>query len=314
MGHVDRLKCLCVPRAVVIAITALMLLALPIGVAHAQRGQGQKKAQGQKKKTKATKVVVPAQTETIRFRFDEDRDPITRTFNLEARPPLKPKRDVLFEAGDLVTDEGDVFPQKQIEVTTEPSDFGNVQVIVTLTPRGKVDVEPGEYTGTLAVAGERIDPGAVTLSATLRDAKSKAIIWALLGFFIGLLVKIAGDFSRMKPGPIEQLAAIALLADPARKPQEGDPSTTDLERAAAAKRTFTPKDYFWSGSFFSSILLGLGGAGTAYALAYLANDSWGADSLDNWKVAAAAFAGVLTGVSGADLIKPFRPPAATPKA
>jgi hypothetical protein len=282
------------PGALLIA--ALVLCVLPAGVADA-------KSKPDNKKPKAAKIVVPVQTETVRFPFDEDRGSQTRTFTVEARPPLGKARKVEVElGGDLLDEDGRAFPEDQINVTVERSTFGNVRATMKLDPD---DVEPGEYTGTLTVAGKRIEPGAVTVSATLRDAKSKAIVWALLGFFIGLLVKIAGDFSRMKPGPVEQAAAEGVVAGNPRVAKERQ------ERLAAGKRPFTVKEYFWSGSFFSSLLLGLLGAGTAYALAYLSNDTWGADSLDNWKVAAAAFAGVITGVSGADLVKPFRPTVAT---
>ncbi len=281
-----------------LSLAAMMLLLVPVGSADAQQRQ---------KAKSAGKVVVPAQTETIRFPFDEDRDPETRSFTLEARPPLKPKPKLRFEfAGDLLTEDGDAFPMDQIDVVPKRTKFGNVEVKVTLRPEGDVDVEAGAYTGTLAVAGKRVEPGAVTLSATLRDSKGKAIVWALLGFFLGLLVKVAGDFSRMKPGQVEQIAASALLTDRGQKISAAVKRQM-LERVAQGDRYFKLRQYFLSGSFASSVLLGLLGAASAYALAYLANDTWGADSLDNWKVAAAAFAGVLTGVSGADLIKPFRP-------
>jgi hypothetical protein len=293
-----------VRRSGLVLIGLLVCVLVSVGVADA-------KSKPENKQAKAAKIVVPAQTETVRFPFDEDRGSESRSFTLEARPPLGKARKVDVElGGDLLDEDGRAFPEDQIDVTVERSTFGNVKATMKLDPD---DVEPGEYTGTLTVAGKRIEPGAVTVSATLRDAKSKAIVWALLGFFIGLLVKVAGDFSRMKPGPIETAAA-RLLDEHTHDAKLARTATTaeavaasNVGQAAEGKRPFKAKEYFWSGSFASSLLLGLLGAGTAYALAYLSNDTWGADSLDNWKVAAAAFAGVLTGVSGADLVKPFRP-------
>jgi hypothetical protein len=136
------------------------------------------------------------------------------------------------------------------------------------------------------------------ITALIREDKGKAFLWALLGFLAGLLVKIAGDFSRGKPGQVEQAAAL----------ERAELLAPDVRTALIdGERYWTARQYFISGSFASSLLLGFVGAASAYALAYLGNDTWGADSLDNWKVAAAAFAGVLTGVSGADLVKPFRP-------
>jgi len=287
-------------RYVLVATVLLTLVVVPLAV-------GQNSGKRQTKKASATKVV--PQTETIKFPFREETDPQSRSFTLEARPPLPKNLKARYEiAGDLIDEEGDAFPERQIRVKVKRADLGNVKVKVTLDPKDRVDVEPGEYTGTLTVAGKGIEPGAVTIAASIRDPKSKAFFWAVLGFLIGLLVKIAGDFSRMKPGRVEQTAAELLIksrsATTAVKRQA-------LERVAQGERYFKVRKYFWSASFASSFLLGFLGAATAYALAYLGNDSWGADNLDNWKVAAAAFAGVLTGVSGADLVKPFRPPAPT---
>jgi hypothetical protein len=286
-------------RLALIAAALFALVLVPFAV-------GQNAKQKAKQKSSATKVV--PQTETIRFPFREDQDPQTRSFTLEARPPLPKDLKARYEvAGDLIDEEGDAFPESQIRVKVKRADLGNVKVRVRLDPKDRVEVEPGEYTGTLTVAGKKIEPGAVTIDASIRDPKAKAIVWALLGFLIGLLVKIAGDFSRMKPGRIEQAVATTLMRS---RTATTAVKREALERVAQGERYFKLRQYFLSGSFASSFLLGVLGAGSAYALAYLGNDSWGADDLDNWKVAAAAFAGVLTGVSGADLIKPFRP--ATP--
>jgi hypothetical protein len=165
-------------------------------------------------------------------------------------------------------------------VTTERTEFGNVKVKVALDPTDKVDVPAGRYSGTLSVAGPQVEPGTVTIDATLRDSARGAFLWALLGFVAGIVIKVAGDFSRAQPN---------VKNAPTRVP--------------------TPREYFASGAFISSLSLGFAGAAAAFALAYYDNPVWGANQLDNWKLATAAFSGVLTGATGADLVKPLRPPA-----
>jgi hypothetical protein len=265
------------PRGMLLLVVALTgaILAIPSGADGQRRQERQRSAsEGQ--------FIVPATAETIRFRFDEEREPKSRTFTLQAKPPLSRKLAIRKElAGDLESETGREFPQSQIRVKAKRSEFGNAAVTVTLDPVGRIDVPAGRYTGTLSVAGRRIQAGAVTIEATLRDSAREAFFWAILGFIAGVVIKVGGDFSRAQPSV-------------------PNPTT----------RVPTKGEYFFSGSFLSSLVLGLVGAAIAFALTYYDNPIWGGDQLDNWRLGAAALAGVLTGATGADLIKPLRPPAA----
>ena len=259
------------------AVLAALLL-IPSGAG----GQRPQKKPQPRAKTRIGKIVVPVKAETIRLDFQQSREPKTRSFTLKADPPLGRKPTIRKElAGDLTNDNGGEFPEDQVTVTTERTEFGNVRVKVQLDPKGRVEVPAGRYTGTLAVAGRLVEPGTVSIDATLRDSAKEAFLWAILGFIVGIVIKVAGDFSRAKPN---------VPNAPTRVP--------------------TAREYVGSGAFISSLLLGFVGAAIAFALAYYDNPVWGADPLDDWKLAAAAFSGVLTGATGADLVKPLRPPAA----
>lgn len=259
---------------------------------------------GQDKKEKAPKdsqIVVSAEREVIRFPFGDSRNQATRTFTLAADPPLSKKPQVRSELeGDLLTEDGKRIPPEQVTVTTKESSFSNVNVSIKLNPKGDAPVEPGDYTGTLTVGGQRIQPGVLTINATLRDAKSQALLWAILGALVGLFVKVAADRSRA--------AADAQMA--AKQVEVAAATTKEARRPGSAVALTLPtaprlKDYLKSAGFVSSAALGILGAVAAYALTYYENPTWGADSLDYWKLAAAAFAGVMTGASGADLVKPL---------
>jgi hypothetical protein len=128
LGRWDRRTTLMLAGALLAAVLAIS------PAADGQRG-------GRQQRAAPAQIVVPARAETVRFRFDQNREPKSRTFTLQAQPPLARKPRIRKElAGDLESETGREFPGSQIEVRATRTEFGNVAVEVTLDPKDRTEV------------------------------------------------------------------------------------------------------------------------------------------------------------------------------
>ena len=209
-------------------------------------------------------------TKTKQIPFGSGRGSEQRTYVIGAEPDLDPSASVLAEAsGDLETSDGEAIPQELVETSATVSKFGDVRLHVCVDAS---DADRGRYVGAIQVGGAGIQTGSQPLEVTLREPLWLAIVLALAGMLVGLLLKGLADLSKDAEAKVQWKWIGPYVGRPA----------------------------FWSGVLLGAVFIGL----SLWQL-YDLNPTWGS-AMDLFKIFAAGIALQVTGTTAVDVVKPFK--------
>lgn len=207
--------------------------------------------------------------QVIKFGFSRDATP--GGFSLDPQNVADPKSVPVPRAsvrGDMVSEEGERIRRAQVTVPTiTPNGTGGLDVDVLVDP-GKAP--PGRYTTTVQFGGSGysgILP--VTIEARLKAHPVLAIALALLGFVLGVGLKVVSDLF-------------------------------GAAQVGVARKTLG--EWLKNGGW-PMLASGAVGAGIAWAAAYLPNDTWGATPSDLLTLVGTAMAVSVAGSEVGDLAK-----------
>jgi hypothetical protein len=223
-------------------------------------------AQGQE--TAAPTLSLPDTEKVQTLKFGTSRDHATTGFTLDvegAADPKNPQRPNASVRGDMVSAEGNRIQRSRVTVSrVEPNGTGGLDVDVRVDPGS---APAGRYTATVQFGGAGYKANVpVTLQATLKDSAVLPIVLAFVGWIAGTLLKLVTDLFGT--------------------------ATVNVQRK-------TIGEWLKAGGW-SMLVGGFLGAATAFAVAYLPNDIWGASSSDWLKLLGAAFAAATAGNTAAD--------------
>jgi hypothetical protein len=223
--------------------------------------------------TKAKVTPIKPTSRTLKVNLGSDAKAQTRVFSIVS-PPLSKGRTILAEVdGDLERADSATFSAGQTAVAPGVTALGDIVLGICLDPTLPESVGPGRYLGAISIGGPGIETTSFPLEVTRQASGWTAVLWIALGTLLGIVLKMFIDLRRA--------ANVTVSKDAVNK-------------------------YVEQGVLYVAILTGVVAGVVDFLGLYEPNLAWGSP-LDEVKVFVAAVALQTTGMTLADVIKPFKP-------